>query len=90
METPQPEPTADTQQLTTLPTEILNHIFMWLDPVSLMTTSKVCRLLYNVIKGNQSLCRNVYLLRMVRIRPTQDLSGWVANGLGRTSRMIWT
>ena len=54
-------------QLAALPPEILNHIFMWLDPESLMTASHVCRLLYSVFKGNQSLCRNVYLLHMVRL-----------------------
>lgn len=58
---PRGEPLAITQ----LPTEMISHVFAWLDPVSFSTTKRVCRLFYDIIKGNQSLCRKVYLLQMV-------------------------
>ena len=83
------------QSLTALPAEILNHILMWLDPESVMTASKVCRVLYHFIKGNQSLCRDVYLLWMVRLAPLPGTC-WgsrvvdeLADGVDRTSRMSW-
>ena len=52
-------------QLTSLPIEVLNRIFTWVDPASLVTASRACRLLHSFIKGNESLYRSLYLMRMV-------------------------
>jgi hypothetical protein len=52
--------------LERLPAEVLESIFMWLTPQSLLTIRRVSRLLYGIVKGNQSLHRDVYLLRMDR------------------------
>lgn len=60
-----PRDPADALHLTRLPAEILHHILMWLDFGSVVPAMHVCRLFYNTIKGNQSLCRDIYLLWMV-------------------------
>ena len=58
--------------LERLPAEVLESIFMWLTPQSLLTIRRVSRLLYGIVKGNQSLHRDVYLLRMVSL-PSETL-----------------
>lgn len=57
--------TEEARHLTTLPAEILHHIFSWIEPGDLVRVARVCRLFYDCIKGNQALCRAIYLLRLV-------------------------
>lgn len=47
--------------LNLLPAEILHHIFSGLDPRDLGRVPRTCRFLYGYVKGNQNLCKDVYL-----------------------------
>ncbi|KJZ79142.1 hypothetical protein HIM_01293 [Hirsutella minnesotensis 3608] len=46
--------------LTSLPPEILHDIFRWLSPRDLLLLHRVCRVLRDYVRGNNSLCRDVY------------------------------
>ncbi|KAK4156848.1 hypothetical protein C8A00DRAFT_40754 [Chaetomidium leptoderma] len=59
--------------LTHLPPEILHHIFSYADPEDLTRIPLVCRFLNNFIKGNNALCRAIYL-RILDEPPTRDLN----------------
>ncbi|OAQ97015.1 hypothetical protein LLEC1_08108, partial [Akanthomyces lecanii] len=48
-------------RLTTLPPELLHHIFSWLNPTDLGTLPRVCSALNDYVKGNWKLCQDVYL-----------------------------
>lgn len=47
--------------LTHLPPEILHNIFKDVDPEDLARIPLTCRSLNNFIKGNNALCRAIYL-----------------------------
>ncbi|GKT85292.1 F-box domain-containing protein [Colletotrichum tofieldiae] len=47
--------------LNLLPAEILHHIFSGLDPRDLGRLPRTCRFLHDFVKGNQKLCKDVYL-----------------------------
>ncbi|PHH87602.1 hypothetical protein CDD83_8655 [Cordyceps sp. RAO-2017] len=49
---------------TSLPPEILSHIFRWLCPEDLVAVPHVCRAFYDCVKGNRKLFRDVYMLRL--------------------------
>ncbi|KAJ3499117.1 hypothetical protein NLG97_g593 [Lecanicillium saksenae] len=51
-------------QLTTLPAELLHHIFVWLDPKDLGVLPRVCRSFHEYVKNNWKLCQDVYLLHL--------------------------
>ncbi|KXH46654.1 F-box domain-containing protein [Colletotrichum salicis] len=44
-----------------LPAEILHHIFSGLEPRDLGRLPRTCRFLHSYVKGNQKLCKDVYL-----------------------------
>ncbi|KAK3306592.1 uncharacterized protein B0T15DRAFT_412957 [Chaetomium strumarium] len=58
--------------LTHLPPEILHAILGYVDPEDLARISVTCRCLNNFIKGNNALCRAVYM-RVMDEPPTRDL-----------------
>ncbi|KAI8158631.1 hypothetical protein K4K49_004576 [Colletotrichum sp. SAR 10_70] len=47
--------------LNLLPAEILHHIFAGLEPRDLGRLPRTCRFLHTFVKGNQKLCKDVYL-----------------------------
>ncbi|KAF6821524.1 hypothetical protein CSOJ01_00027 [Colletotrichum sojae] len=47
--------------LNLLPAEILHHILSGLDPRDLGRVPRTCRFLYGYVKGNQNLCKDVYM-----------------------------
>lgn len=53
--------------LTRLPPEILHNVFSWLAPGDLDPLSRTCRLFNEFVKGNQTLCRDIYLLHLVSV-----------------------
>lgn len=57
----------ETSHLTALPAEILHNILQWIYPADLVVLPRVCRLLYEYVKGNQTLYRAVYLETLVRL-----------------------
>ncbi|VUC25352.1 unnamed protein product [Clonostachys rosea] len=67
---------AETAYLIGLPPEILHHILIWLDPADLAPVSKVCQFLYKVVKGNQKLCQDIYLLQMDAPPDTASIQDW--------------
>lgn len=52
-------------RLTTLPAELLHHIFSSLDPTDLGALPRVCKVLNDYVKGNWKLCQDVYLNHLV-------------------------
>jgi hypothetical protein len=54
--------------LASLPPEIIQNVFSWLNPDDLEPVSRVCRLFRDFIKENQTLCRDIYLLHLVSLR----------------------
>lgn len=54
---------------TTLPAEVLHHIFTWLDPRDLGALPRVCQVLHAHVKGNWKLCQDVYLNHLVSKMP---------------------
>ncbi|KAK1641119.1 F-box domain-containing protein [Colletotrichum phormii] len=59
-----PPPPPQQQQLlhiNWLPAEILHHIFSGLEPRDLGRLPRTCRFLHSYVKGNQKLCKDVYL-----------------------------
>lgn len=52
--------------LNLLPAEILHHIFAGLEPRDLGRLPRICRFLHTFVKGNQKLCKDVYLSALVR------------------------
>lgn len=51
--------------LNLLPAEILHHILSGLDPRDLGRVPRTCRFLYGYVKGNQNLCKDVFLSVLV-------------------------
>ncbi|KAJ0310044.1 uncharacterized protein N0V96_005811 [Colletotrichum fioriniae] len=49
-----------------LPAEILHHIFSGLEPRDLGRLPRTCRFLHSYVKGNQKLCKDVYLNALSR------------------------
>ncbi|KAK1699755.1 F-box domain-containing protein [Colletotrichum godetiae] len=47
--------------ISLLPAEILHHIFSGLEPRDLGRLPRTCRFLHSYVKGNQKLCKDVYL-----------------------------
>jgi hypothetical protein len=52
--------------LTHLPPELLHSILCDVDPEDLARISLTCRSLNNFVKGNNALCRVIYLRILVR------------------------
>lgn len=52
--------------LVLLPAEILHHIFSGLDARDLGRLPRTCRFLHDFVKGNEKLCKDVYLNTLVR------------------------
>lgn len=50
-----------------LPTEVLNDILANVDPRDLVKASQVCRRFHTLVKGNQTVCRQIYLRLLVRV-----------------------
>ncbi|KAI6785446.1 uncharacterized protein J7T54_007088 [Emericellopsis cladophorae] len=50
--------------ITDLPAEVLHNVFAWLDPASVLTSARVSHLFRDLIVGNGTLWRDVYLLKM--------------------------
>ncbi|KAL0944288.1 uncharacterized protein CTRU02_202175 [Colletotrichum truncatum] len=48
-------------RLDLLPPEILHHIFSGLGPRDLGRLPRTCRVFHNHVKGNQQLCKDIYL-----------------------------
>jgi hypothetical protein len=60
--------------LTTLPPEVLHHIFTWLDPADIVTLlPHVCSALRAFTHGNRKLHRDVYLQHLVNDISNQNL-----------------
>ncbi|KAK1466040.1 F-box domain-containing protein [Colletotrichum melonis] len=60
----QPPPKQQQHQvlhINLLPAEILHHIFSGLEPRDLGRLPRTCRFLHSYVKGNQKLCKDVYL-----------------------------
>jgi hypothetical protein len=51
--------------LTHLPVEILHNILSYVEPEDLARIPLTCRALNNFVKGNNALCRAIYLRIMV-------------------------
>lgn len=51
--------------LNLLPAEILHQIFSGLDPRDLGRLPRTCRFMHTYVKGNQKLCKDVYLKTLV-------------------------
>lgn len=67
--------------IVSLPAEILQNVFSWLNPDDLGPVSRVCRLFRNSIKENQTLCRDIYLLHLVSLPGPSPLSSLGHHGL---------
>ena len=51
--------------LQTLPPEILHNILSSIRPDDLDTVSQLSRFVHDFVKGNQTLCRGIYLNHLV-------------------------
>ena len=60
--------------LTHLPPELLHNIFSYVDPEDLARIPLACRSLNRFIKGNNALCRAIYLRILVGTPPGLPIS----------------
>lgn len=65
-----------------LPAEILHHIFSGLEPRDLGRLPRTCRFLHSYVKGNQKLCKDVYLNALVWNKPPVPQSSLSCVALG--------
>ena len=61
--------------LLQFPPEIIHNILSLADPQTLLVVQKSCRFMYNYIKGNKTLYRDMYLNILARRTKTKKVGG---------------
>lgn len=74
--------------LTQLPPEILHNVLSWVEPQDLLTIPRACRFLYQYIKGNMALARDVYLNFLVRENASLSISSLTSAQLYQMGQML--